>query len=203
VDNEQFNQAPAQPKPPKAKRAHSTFWKVRLIALFVGLGWACLAANWKTVDKYFPQLNQVLHAGTPTSEDDVQYLMGHLNEDLKTLGDPCTEDMTFRQCRARIIANKPVVEDLNLRVTKLDEAWTTELKENTVPQSCQAEMGKTLTAYKYFVQTENSEVSMLESMNTDEAEKNLMQRYNGISGEDDAAWGVIRDMRKTDACKGY
>ena len=191
--------------PPReaAARSIGLGWKVRLLVAGIAIFVAFLGSQWKLIDKYFPKLNEILHAGSVTSQDDVAYLMGHLRQDLQTLGDPCTDDMTFHQCRDRMIANKPVVEDLNLRVTKMDEAWASELKENTVPESCRAEMGKILTTYKYFVQTENAKVAMLEAMNTDDAEKSLMQRYNGISGEDDSAWGAIRNLRKTDACKGY
>jgi hypothetical protein len=202
---QQFKTTPTQPKDPRANAAVSVGlgWKTRVIAIGIGLLVALLGSQWKMVDKYFPKLNELLHAGSVSSEDDVAYLMGHLKQDLQTLGDPCGDDMNFHQCRDRMIANKPLVEDLNLRVSKMDEAWTAELKDRSVPEACQAEMGKILTAYKNFVSTENQKLGLLDAMDSVDTEKSLMQRYNEVSGQDDAAWGAIRSLRKTDACRGY
>jgi hypothetical protein len=199
---DQFNTVKAQPKAPKAKGGIGAYWKLRLLAMAVGLVWALLNMNWKTIDKYFPKLNAVLHAGTPTSQEDVRYLMGHLKQDMDKWSDSCTDDMTFGQCRASLLSNKPVLEDLKLRVSKMDEAWTNELKGSPVPEACQAEMSEIITTYKNYVGIEDNIVALLESMNTPDATSTLMVRYNGLSSQENVAWQAFRKLKKDD-CKGY
>jgi hypothetical protein len=178
-------------------------WRLRLVAIALGLFAVLLDAEWKTIDKYFPKLNEVLHAGYPTSEGDGDYLMAHLQQDMQTLSDPCTDDMTFEQCRARMIANKPVVGDFIQRVTKLDRAWAAEVRAGNVSEACQAEMNEFLAAYKEFVTTERDVLGVLESMNTEDTTKSLMATYNGAEGRDTAAWQAIRRLKRNSACNGY
>ena len=116
----QVRTTPAQLKDQKTRSWFTLKWQIRLVAVGFGLLTAFLDMEWKTVDKYFPKLNKVLHAGFPTTDGDVDYLIGHQQKDLQTLGDPCTDDMTFEQCRVRIIANKPVLEDFSQQVSKMD-----------------------------------------------------------------------------------
>ena len=197
------NPTTARPQASKAKFRLSFGWKLRLTAIALGLIAAFLDAQWKTIDKYFPKLNEVLHAGAPTSKTDVQYLMAHLQDDLQKWSDPCTDDMTFEQCRARMISYKPVLQDLNLRVNQMSEAWDDEVKESNVPAACQAEMNHFVATYKNFVSVGNEKMGLLESMDSPEATKTLMIRYNGISGREDTAWQAYRQLRKTHACDGY
>jgi hypothetical protein len=178
-------------------------WKFRLVAVGIALILTFLDTQWKMIDRYFPRLNEVLHAGSVSSKGDVGYLMGHLRQDMQTLSDPCTDDMIFRECRARMISNKPTVEDFNLRVVKLDEAWIHEIRELSVPQVCQDEMDQILRAYKDYASTENDMLGLLESMDSEEATKRLMPNYNGASGKDNAAWSAVRRLRKSAACLEY
>src|ERR1700744_387022 len=112
----QFGMTPAQLKDRKTRAWFTLNLQIRLVGIGLGLVAAFLDLEWKTIDKYFPKLNKVLHAGFPTTNGDVDYLIGHLQKDLQTLGDPCTDEMTFEQCRARIIANQPVLEDYSQQV---------------------------------------------------------------------------------------
>ena len=177
-------------------------WKIRIIGLVIGLTWAVLDLEWKTIDKYFPKLNDYIHFGTATSHGDIDFLMGRLNQDMKQWSEACNENMTFEQCRAATLANKPVLEDLKLRVNKMEAAWNNELKENNVPQGCQAEMNEVVTTYKNYVKIENDIVAMLESMNTPESSKTLMVQYNGLSSKENEVWQDFRKLKKG-ACKGY
>ena len=195
--------SPAQLKDRKTRGRFTFNWQIRLVAIGFGLLAAFLDMEWKTVDKYFPKLNKVLHAGFPTTNGDVDYMIGHLQKDLQTLGDHCTDDMTFDQCRARIIANKSVLEDYSQQVSKLDRAWTAEARREAVPEACQVEMNQILAAYKEFDTTEKDVLGVLETMDSEEATKRLMPTHNAAEGRDIAAWQAIRRIRKSGACKEH
>jgi hypothetical protein len=199
----QVRTTPARLKDPKTRGRFTFNWQIRLVAIGFGLLAAFLDMEWKTVDKYFPKLNKVLHAGFPTTHGDVDYLIGHLQKDLQTLGDPCTDDMTFEQCGARIIANKSVLEDYSQQVSKLDRAWAAEARREPVPEACQVEMNQILAAYKEFDTTERDVLGVLESMDSEEATKRLMPTHNAAEGRDIAAWQAIRRLRKSGACKEH
>ena len=59
-------------------------WKIRLGLIAIGVVWAILDSEWKTIDEYFPKLNEVIHSGTPTSEGDMDYLEGRLQQDMQS-----------------------------------------------------------------------------------------------------------------------
>lgn len=72
--------------------------------------------------------------------------------------------MEFQECRTRLIANKPMLDDLSMRVTAMDDGWVKELGERSVPADCQTEMHQILTAYKDYVRVERNILALLESI---------------------------------------
>ena len=194
---------PAQPEVSKPKGGMGLHWKIRLAILGLGVIWAILDSQWKTIDKYFPKLNEVLHSGTPTSEGDIDYLTGHLSEDMKKWSGTCSENTGFQECRTRLMANKPVLADMKMRVGALNDAWVKELGERTVPAKCQTEMSQMLKAYKDYVGVEGEIVTLVEAMDSEEAQHKLQPRFSEASDREDTALNELRSLRTSNACDGY
>jgi hypothetical protein len=195
---------PAQPEAPqKTKGGIGLRWKIRLAILGLGVIWAILDSQWKTIDKYSPKLNEVLHSGTPTSEGDIDYLMGHLMEDMQKWSNTCPGQMEFQECRTRLIAKKSVLADMKMRVSSLNDVWVKESGERTVPAKCQSEMNQLLKAYKDYVTAEGEILALVESMDTEAATQKLRARFREASARDDTALDEIHNLKMSNACDGY
>jgi hypothetical protein len=194
---------PATPEAPKNTGGISLMWKIRLGLIGAGVVFAILDGNWKTIDKYFPKLNEVIHSGPPTSEGDMDFLTGRLTEDMKTWSGTCTDKMDFQECRTRLVANKAVLDDLRMRVNALNDTWLKETSERTVPTQCQTAMKQLLTAYKEYVRVESSILALLESMDNSDAMKRLQPRFNEVSDQEDAALTLLHDAKMGNVCDGY
>jgi len=193
---------PAQPYVPKAKGGISLRWKIRLGLLGIGVIWAILDSEWKTIDKYFPKLNEYIHSGTARSEGDVDYLMAHLQQDMEKWGHTCPEKIGFKECRTRLIANKPVLADLRMRVTALNDAWVKELGERTVSQECQKQMNQMLTAYKDYVRVESNIVALMEPMDG-KVEQAKLQPLNVAFDQENKAVNELQNLKASHACDAY
>jgi hypothetical protein len=193
---------PAQPYIPKPKGGISLYWKIRLgfigIVIIVGI----LDNEWKTIDKYFPKLNEYIHAGTPTSEGDVDYLSAHLQQDMEKWAQTCPEKIGFKECRTRLIANKPVLTDLSMRVTALNDAWVKELGERTVPNDCRIQMNQMLVAYKDYVRVEGTIVALVEPMG-DKVDQSKVQPLNAAFDKENKAVDELQNLKSSHACDGY
>jgi hypothetical protein len=194
---------PAKPEAPKKTGGISLMWKIRLGLIGIGIVFAILDENWKTIDKYFPKLNEVIHSGTPTSTGDMDYLGGRLQQDVEKWSEGCPEKMGFQECRSRIIANKPALDDLQLRVTAMNDAWVKEKSERSVPAQCQTEMDQLVAAYKDYVRVEGGILALLESMNSPDAVKKLQPRFSEMSDQEDAALNALHHVKLGNACDGY
>jgi hypothetical protein len=193
---------PAQPHIPKPTGGISLRWKIRLILIGIGVVWAILDSEWKTIDKYFPKVNEYIHSGTPTSEGDVDYLMAHLQQDMEKWEQTCPEKIGFRECRTRLIANKAVLSDLNMRVTALNDAWEKELGERSVSGECQAQMNQMLTAYKDYVRVESHIVALIEPMG-DKVEQAKLQPLNAAFDEENKAMSELQNLKSSHVCDAY
>lgn len=185
-----------------AKRNSGWGWKVRVAVIGMAVVWGILGSQWKAIDKYFPKLNEYIHSGTPTSEGDVDYLMAHLRQDMAQWGQTCPEKIGFQECRTRLISNKPVLSDLNARVTALDDAWSKELSERTVSKECQARMNQLLTGYKDYVRAENNIVALIEPISGKVEDSNL-QPLNAAFGQEDKALNELHNVKASNACDSY
>jgi hypothetical protein len=193
---------PAQPYIPKPTGGISLRWKIRLALIGIGVVWAILDSEWKTIDKYFPKLNEYIHSGTPTSEGDVDYLLAHLQEDMEKWGRTCPEKIGFQECRTRLIANKPVLSDLNMRVTALNDAWVKELGERTISQECQVQMNQMLTAYKDYVRAESNIVALVEPMEG-KVDESKLKPLNTAFDQENKAMNELQNLRSSHACDAY
>lgn len=193
---------PAQPYIPPPKGGIGLRWKIRLVLIGIGVIWAILDSEWKTIDKYFPKLNEYIHSGTPTSEGDVDYLSAHLQQDMEKWAQTCPEKIGFKECRTRLIANKPVLADLRMRVTALNDAWVKELGERTVPNDCRTQMNEMLTAYRDYVRVEGNIVALLEPMG-DQVDQSKAQLLNAAFDEENKAVAELQNLKSSHACDGY
>ena len=193
---------PAQPDIPKPKGGIGLRWKIRLGLIGIGVIWAILDSEWKTIDKYFPKLNEYVHSGTPTSEGDVDYLMAHLQQDMDKWAQVCPEKIGFQECRTRLIANKPVLADMSTRVTALNDAWVKELGERTVPNNCQTQMNQMLTAYKDYVRVESSIVALVEPMEG-KVEPSKLQPLNVAFDQENKAVNELQNLKASHVCDAY
>jgi hypothetical protein len=193
---------PAQPYVPKPKGGISLGWKIRLGLIGVGVIWAILDSEWKTIDKYFPKLNEYIHSGTPTSEGDVDYLTAHLQKDMEKWSGVCPEKIDFQECRTRLIANKAVLADMSMRVTALNDAWVKELGERTVPTDCQTQMNQMLTAYKDYVRVESNIVALIEPMEG-KVEPSKLQPLNAAFDQENRAATELQNLKASHVCDAY
>jgi hypothetical protein len=193
---------PGQPDIPKPKGGIGLRWKIRLGLIGIGVIWAILDSEWKTIDKYFPKLNEYVHSGTPTSEGDVDYLMAHLQQDMEKWAQVCPEKIGFQECRTRLIANKYVLADMSTRVTALNDAWVKELGERTVPNNCQTQMNQMLTAYKDYVRVESSIVALVEPMEG-KVEPSKLQPLNLAFDQENKAVNELQNTKASHVCDAY
>lgn len=196
------------PPPPAAASAKGRFswgWKIRLFAIGAGILVAVLDSQWKTIDKYFPQLNKVLHAGTPTSDADLDYNQEHLIQDAQKVLNACPENTPFKECRAGVLANQAALDDLHQRVQALSDAWVKETGERTVPADCKTAMNAVLNAYNQLLNAEDQEFSALRSINPDSRQSLIdnQGRLDAIAAQEESALQVLRNNKTGQVCNGY
>jgi hypothetical protein len=188
---------------PKKSGVIGRGWKVRLAILAVGGVFAILDAQWKTIDRYFPALNKALHSGTPTSEGDVDYLTGHMQQDEQRLSEGCPDEMKFPECRLRILAARPALEDLGQRVHTLRDAWEKERTERSVPTDCETKMNELLLALDRYLKIEDRTFEILQSMDSPETVKKFQPALGAVSGEEDVAVNVLHQVKMGNTCDGF
>src|SRR5207237_2675264 len=71
------------------KKTSGIGWKIKLGIFAIAAIFGVLESQWKTIDKYFPAFNKVLHSGTPTSESDLDYVLAHMGQDIRKLSETC------------------------------------------------------------------------------------------------------------------
>jgi len=85
----------------------------------------------------------------------------------------------------------------------MSDAWTKELGERTVPNSCRIPMNQMLAAYKEYVRVEGNILLFVESMDTPDEIKNLQPRLNEALDQEDAALKALHNVKIGNACDGY
>jgi hypothetical protein len=197
---------PATYTPPPAqapKRGFGIGWKIRLVIIAIALLFGVLDSEWKTVDKYFPALNKLLHSGTPTSEGDMDYLIAHLQEDEKKLSQACEKKMEFKECRQHLLAAKPALTDLHDRIQALSEAWTKEKSERAVPSTCLTRMDEFLRVYGRYLAAKDKLFAQLQAMDTPEHITASKASFAEAAEQEDAAVNALHEASVGNACDGY
>ena len=196
--------APMAQAPKKTSRL-SLGWKIRLALIGAVVIFAVLDDNWATVDKYFPQLNSVIHSGTPSSDSDFDYHYGHIKDGWNKLAALCGEGTTFKECRASLLANKPTLVDMRQHLQAINEGWSKEKRERSVPADCQKAMDHFLGAYEEFLNVKDRELALLQSIDPDSAEdiKASRPRIVAISDQEDTTVAALQKSDLGGVCNGY
>jgi len=188
---------------PKKTSGFSIGWKIRLVVIGIGALFAILESQWKTIDKYFPSLNKVLHSGTPTSEDDLDYVLAHMNQDIEKLSEACPDQNDFAKCRTFTLAKKPALEDLKQQVQSYKDAWAKEMTEKTVPQACQEGMNGFFVVRTEYIKVESEILSVVQAMDSQGTIKKLLPRLDELSEEEEKAVKELNAPHIGHACDGY
>jgi hypothetical protein len=178
-------------------------WKIRLAIIGIAVVVGVLDSQWKTVDKYFPALNKLLHAGTPSSEGDMDYLIAHMQADEKTLSVACQEKMEFNECRLRLLAAKPALADLHDRVRGLSDAWVKEKSERTIPAACLKKMDEFLRVYDQYLAAKDKVFALLETMDTPEHINTTKASFGEAANREDVEAEALHQASVGNVCDGY
>lgn len=190
-------------KPKQSKMG--TVWKFRLGFFAIAGLFALVSSQWKIVDKYFPALNRVIHSGTPSTNDDIEYHAGLLEQDEEKLNSACKDEMDFTQCRSAVLAAKPALDGMHQHFQALVEGWEHEKGERTVPTACQQKMTQHITAYRSYLAVEDRYLAFLQSIDPSAKEgiKAAVPYLSQIGTEEDAALKALRESDTSSVCAGY
>jgi len=196
--------APYTPPPDQpTKKSSRIAWKIRLAIIGIAVIVGVLDNQWKTVDKYFPALNKLLHAGTPSSEGDMDYLIAHMQADEKTLSEACPETMAFKDCRLRLLAAKPALADLHERVRGMTDAWVKEKSERTIPADCLKKMDEFLRVYDQYLAAKDKVFALLETMDTPEHINATKVSFGEAANREDVEVEALHQASVGNVCDGY
>jgi hypothetical protein len=192
---------------PKKKSGIGLGWKIRLALIGAGVIFAVLADNWATVDKYFPQLNSVIHSGTPTSQSDFDYHAAHLKEGMTKISeasDAC-DGKAFKQCQAALLGNKATLLDMRQHLEAFSDGWAKETRERSVPMNCQQAMSEFFTAWRRYLDVEDRAMVLLQSINPDSVDdiKASGPKLDQVSEQEDAATDRLNKAHVGNVCNGY
>ncbi len=208
---------PTQPLPksdvpivqgPKKTSGLSLGWKIRLAVIGVAAVFGMLDSNWETIDKYFPQLNSVIHSGTPSSENDFAYHAAHLTEGVSKLSqasDACGNAKAFKQCQVALLGNRATLLDMRQHLQAFSDGWAKETRERSVPMNCQQAMSEFLAAWRGYLDVEDGAMVLLQSINPDSVDdiKAAGPRLDQVSEQEDAARDRLKKSHFGNVCDGY
>jgi hypothetical protein len=180
-----------------------------------------LGESWRTLDRYWPRLNEYLHSGTPSTQSDVEYLVAHFLSDAQRLDTLCVTDISslrdendalrfFKECRAQILAAKPIVDDMHARFEPIKTAWANEQKERVVPADCRNAFDTVFLKVGTYLSVWDREIAMFESVDPDSAKReDLGKAARRMAELEEAAVAALNALKEADpkfakdACKGY
>jgi hypothetical protein len=120
------------------------------------------------LEKYSPRLNAYLHSGSPTSDADTDYRIDHFTQafaSYKTLIDAaCPEKATFKECRSKILAARPALDDMRNQYQALLAGWTAEKSGRTIPDSCKLPMDQYFSAMDRYWIIEDKNLKLIGSV---------------------------------------
>jgi hypothetical protein len=193
---------------PKKTSGLSLGWKIRLCLIGAAAVFGMLDSNWAAIDKFFPQLNSVIHSGTPTSESDFDYHAAHLKEGLNKLSvasDACGNSKSFKQCQAALLGNKATLLDMHQHLQAFSDGWAKETRERSVPTACQEAMNEFFAAYRGYLDVEDRALVLLQPINADSGDdiRASGPQLDQISEQEDAATDRLKKVHVGGVCDGY
>jgi hypothetical protein len=109
------------------------------IVVLIGIPGLVLSTQWKTVEKYFPKVNDFIHSNVK-DDNDVDYQSYKLRQALdayqKAQAVCDVKETTMAKCREAIIGGEPALEEISERASKLSEGFTNEERARSMPLEC-------------------------------------------------------------------
>jgi hypothetical protein len=175
------------------------------------------------IDKYFPALNRYIHAGTPTTQSDMEYVLAHLRSDADQLNSLCLpfdpsalstpeKIMAFvKDCRTQTLGARPILDDLHVRFQQFKAAWEKETAERSVPVDCRNFVQRVIATFENYLSVEDQDFEVWESMNLDSSSReelaNALHRsaklWQGEAAAKLEGLKGIDEKMAIEACKGY
>jgi hypothetical protein len=153
--------------------------KIALILIGLAAFIAVLEESWRPVDRYFPKLNKYLHSGTPSTQSDLEYLVAHFGSDAYRLNKLCLPDnppalrsveeavVFVKDCRAQMLAAKPVLDDLHVRFQQLKAAEAQETAQQSVPPECTNVVERVNRSFESYLALEDRTFAEWQSIDLD------------------------------------
>jgi hypothetical protein len=180
-------------------------WPIALIFILQALP--------NTLEKYSPKLNAYLHSGTPTSEADMDYRVDRFSNSFtaynKLVNGACPEKVSFKECRSKLLAARPALDDMGQQYTALTAAWVAEKQQRTVPDSCKIPMDNYFAAINGYWTTEDKVLRLFASVNPDSQDsiRQAIPTLDTLTAGEDTTLTRLREKAKLisegEPCKGY
>jgi deoxyribodipyrimidine photolyase len=133
------------------------------IGACLGLLWGVLGDHWQAVDRYLPGANKAIHAGTPTTENDIDYRLGKLFGDDDEFWKGCTQETDIKQCREYMLSHESLLLDEHEQMRTFMDFWN-KAKEGSAPVKCQGDMDHLMAVYADYLKAEDNAVHVLKSI---------------------------------------
>jgi hypothetical protein len=111
--------------------------------------------------------------------------------------------MAFKECRERILAAKPALDDLHERVQGLNAAWSKETSERSVPTECRTKMADFLLAYDQYLTAEDKIFALLQSMDSPQRVRESKSSFDEAANQEDVAVNALHQAGVGNVCDGY
>lgn len=147
----------------------------------------------KMLEKYAPKFNAYLHSGTPTTEADIDYRTDHLLKAFEAYGSlvgaACPEKASFKQCRAQMLNARPALDDMGIQYKAMENAWATEKRERSIPDSCKIPMDQYFSSIDGYWTTEDRALKIFASIDPDSKDsiRTALPQLQQIQAQEDGA----------------
>lgn len=119
------------------------------VLVWIGVGVFALQSAPRFLEKYSPALNASLHSGIPTTDADMDYRIDRLIKDMhsyNSMVDSIADNDSFKTRRSKLLAARPILEDIRNQYESMSAAWSAEKNDRSVPNDCEQPMEQYLSA---------------------------------------------------------
>lgn len=201
---------------PSTKRKPRKWW-LRLIlrhpilayVLIIGGTGAILSNYWKTLDRYFPMLNELIHSDV-SDQNDINYQLYKLKQSEHTYSEGiarCDDSKTsLTSCRSAYLASEPALVDIGTRIGKLDSAWQKEVAQGAMPEVCRQAGSREYGALKEWVFEEQRVMAVMKAVdpNSPPSVAEMREQLRGIGPAEKSAVAAVTSFSPwPKECAGY
>lgn len=201
---------------PSAKKKPRRWW-LRLIlrhpifayVLIVGGTGAILSNYWKTLDRYFPRLNELIHSDV-SDQNDINYELYKLKQSEHAYNGGiaiCDDSKTsLASCRSAFLASEPALVDIGARIDKLDSAWQKEVTQRTMPEVCRQAGSREYGGLKEYAFEEQRVMAVMKAVdpNSPPSVAKMREQLTGIDPAEEAAIAAVTHFPPwPKECAGY